>query len=236
MTASENEILPRDNLPSRIARSQSGFTLIEMIVAAGLCTIAVCLFSTGFLSVINSAFFAQETLTRNDLSRTFKNAVLDRRAFQVTANASDNPIIKAVITNDFSATGSIYTNQFYDMSIYDSSGLKLTGPPGSPVYYMVDGSICPPAVPYGAGSCIISATSTFMVQGLPDYDSFDRMSSVATLPITGFVSVNYPSGIPSLRADFILVGFQIEFHPKPGILDRKPAKVSIFVNVDDLGF
>ena len=234
MKRANNIILTKFKARLRALRSQRGFTLIEILIAIGISMVAAILFLSGMLLLSNSSFFVQETLLRSDLSWVLKSAIMNHNALQKTAN--HNPLIQAVISNDFTATGAINTNQFYDLSLYDSSDLQIAGTSLAPVLYTIDGAFCAPGLAYGQGNCVVSAISSFMVQGLPSASNLDRMSSVATLPIPGFTSPSFPAIAPSLRADFIFINFDISFFAKPGTIIRKSAKGSVFINMADSGF
>jgi hypothetical protein len=229
MTLRALQILTKKKTTWRTLLSRRGYTLIETLLALGMMAVGIVVFSSAFLIVTNSSFFIQESVTRDELFRTIKNAIADRRAFQVTS--VNNPFVNALVTDDYSATGPILTNQFYDISIYDAAGLRIAGTTLNPVYYRVDGSICPATLTFGLGDCLISATASFMVEGIADWSSFHRMSSVISLPVTG-----YPLGSPTMRPELFLVNFVIKFFPKQGVVDKKPAKGSVFLNVRDLGF
>ncbi len=220
-------------------KSVRGFTLIEMLIALGISVMAVLAFSGAIQVVMNSDFFVQGTVTRNELARILKNAVMDHRSFKKTVEHDVK--LTAIVANDYSTSGPISTNVFYDFSIYDFSDMKLSGPldvPGDPpAYYMIDGSHCPAGVVAGQGSCAFRVTSRFMVEGPADRGSLDRMVPVASLPVVGYTtSPNLPLSTPCLRAEFIMVSFQIEFANKPGIIERKPTRVSVLISLDDLGF
>lgn len=227
-----NPLLRKSVLHSR------GFTLVELMISIGISTIAAVLFSAGYLSIMKSSFFTQETMTRKELTRLIKNALSDRRSLLMTA--FKNPNLNSVIQNDFAATGPLACNQFYALAIYDSSGLMLSGPslpsPGSPVLYMLDGTACPAGMNFGDGNCVVAVTSSFMFQGVPNAGSMDRLVSVSSLPIPGHGSPSYPGNPPGLKAEFILVNFKIDFFPKPGMIDRKASQISVIINLQDLGF
>jgi prepilin-type N-terminal cleavage/methylation domain-containing protein len=215
-------------------RNQNGFTLLEMAVALGVSVLSVVLFSGGFLTISKSSYFVQQTATRNSLLRMIRNSLMDHRAFQITAN--NDPMVHAIVTNDFSATGSILTNHFYDISIYTSAGLRISGTTNNPVHYMVDGTACPAGVNYTEGQCVIEVTSTVMAEGVPDFHNLDAMVSVASLPVVGYSTPSYPTGSPSLRAELILVNFEIKIFTKDNAIERKPSRGSVFINLRDLGF
>lgn len=213
----------------------SGFTLIELILALGLGSLCVAVFSNGFLEISKSSYFVQQSATRSSLMRSIRSSVLDHRAFMITATR--DPLVHAVVTNNFSAVGgTLNTNQFYDISLYDSSGTRIAGTQINPVLYMADGSTCPAGLTFGNGPCVIAATSTMMVEGLPDSDHMNMMSSVLTLPIIGYTTPSYPSGSPSLRAELLLISYEVKISTKHGHIVRKTARGSVFINVKDLGF
>lgn len=206
---------------------RNGFSLVELMVALSLLMIGIFGFANGFLNVTNSSFFLQETLTRTELNRKIKNTLSDVRSLRTTVMAADNHQLKAAALNDFTGcVSSLNTHQFYDVSIYDSSGFKIVGPSSSPVYYTYQGFACPTGSTYGQGDCVVKVTSQFMIQSVPQTGSFDRMVTPAV----------HPSGYAQIKPEFIFITYNITFFDKPGVPKRKDANGAVFLNIADLGF
>jgi hypothetical protein len=220
--------------PLFVLQTTEGFSLVGVLLSLVLGLISATLFSMGFLLVTKSSYFVQQTATRTELHRACKNAVLEPRALLQTA--AMNPYLDAVLRDDFAGTGPVNTNQFYPLSLYDAAGTRVAGTDVDPVYYRIDGTVCPPTMGFGNGDCLISVTASFMAEGLPSGLHYRYLSSVNTLPVSGYTTVEYPVSSPGLKAELVLVVFEINFFQKPGTVPRKPDKGSTFINLRDLGF
>lgn len=212
------------NWTSRSFSSQ-GFTLMEVVISLVIGVIGVLIFSSGVLSVLQSADFFKTTITRDELALTIRRALINPKSFKITAN--NNPVMKAVVTNDYSTFGDVYSNQVYGIHVYDVSGMQLTGASADhdsaedPRYFTNEGFPC--STP-GSSSCRVKITASFMIQGSPLWAS----------PNSVVPTAKYPSWPGAPGPDFMLISYTIEILSDADEIERKPLTGSVFISLDDL--
>lgn len=205
--------------------SSQGFTLIEAVIGLVIGVIGVLIFSSGVLSVFNSANFFKTTITRDELALTIRRALINPKAFKVTV--ANNPVIKAVVTNDYSTFGDVFSNQVYGIYVYDVSGMQLTGASldsdsaEDPRYYTNEGFPCDSP---GVGPCRFKITASFMIQGSPLWAS----------PNSVVPTAKYPSWPGAPGPDFMIISYSLEILNHVDDIERKPLTGSVFISLDDL--
>lgn len=213
---------------SRGGLSRNGFTLMEMMVGLAIGCLGIFIFSSAVLKAQSSEAWVETSAARGELALAVRRTILDRRSLTVTV--AMNPVLKAVVHNDYSgAVSSANSGQFYGIDLYDSSQKKIAGadadathPTASPVYYTTDGYPC---ATLGVGKCFISVKASFMFQGHPVYSSYHDV-----VP-----TVSYPAWDSRLTPDFLQFNYSIVYDDATPGITRKPVEGSVFINYDDLG-
>lgn len=206
----------------------AGFTLIEILVSLGIGTFGILAFSFAILSIMKSGEEMKTNVSRSEIAQMLRRSVLDRRALALTVQ--NNPVLKAVVTNDFTGpVSSVNSGEIYGIDVFDSSMTRIAGassdnthPAANPVYYTLDGAIC---TNLGLHPCYISVTASFSIQGHSRLGTFHGLEPTTT----------YPAWDPHLRPDFLTIHYQITLDSSAPGIARKPIRSSTLFSIDDLG-
>jgi hypothetical protein len=139
---------------------QKGFTLAELTVNIAIYSLII-LVVVGFLSQMSfTSHFMVLGEVRNDVHAQLDRALKDEKA--ITYSRKMDPILGACFKKGVDATP-CPAQQMLGVSLYDSSGAKLSGPPNAPVYYTMDGALCTDSTVH----CEVEVISVVRAQGLP---------------------------------------------------------------------
>lgn len=203
-----------------LRNSAQGFTVVEMLLGLAIGFIGITIFSYGLIATGKSVWGVKTTITRNALTTLLRNSITDRSSLRKTIE--QNPLLFAVIHNDYALIpgGTLQSNHEYDVALFDASGTRIAGTKLAPVYYTIDGIPC---TDFGSGSCLVSVTSSFLFQGLPQNNSPERMIPIQQYPVK-----------PGINVDFIQINYKNSFSKSNQGLVRKDVNGSVFINFEDI--
>lgn len=150
-------------IPTR--QAEAGYTLTEMLIATGIMSMTALAVYT-LVSMINArAAYLMALETRDVLQSDIVRAMEDEQA--VAKTRQRDPIFNScfqVINPGSPCPG----QQNIGVSLYNSAGFRLAGPPNSPAYFTTSGAPCNQSQ---GSRCNIQVTSTARGQSLPSWQS-----------------------------------------------------------------
>jgi prepilin-type N-terminal cleavage/methylation domain-containing protein len=192
----------------RTMQSESGFSLVELMITLGLTAIIVLGASSGIMFKQTQALQLSLAQVRSDILFNIRQVAWDPKGLQLTFQ--NNQAVKNCLPTIISwivppsplptppplpAPPLCPSNWNFGISLYNSMGMQLSGPdadqyPGglnptaSPLYYDGNGAVCT----IGSGHCVFQVTTSFSTMGQTQWGG-NQMVAPQDYPNT-----NYPGG------------------------------------------